>query len=288
MLHQDSARPIILIRFSLISESTLSNSFPSIEELASYLYGEARLSYRLWLFENICLPALLNQTDPNFDLVILTSAELPQWCFKKLEALIAPLNAKILFGSNPNRSLAMQEAIRENFDFVDGQMITMRIDDDDAIAIDWVEKVNKISRNCKTLLDENDQYAIYPSTGMILDYQSPDQPLVPVFCKMPYGIGLTLVTNEKVDKTIYSYSHFRVPKRCPTLAVPAPFSFLYVFHNANISYLRSGVKTKMNMDILDNSADESLNALSDRFRIDLSVLDEMPNYVDPFIVPRSG
>lgn len=279
------AKPILLIRFSSLSPTNLLSHFESTKQLAEYLYDENRMNYRFWLFENICLPSLLHQTCKDFHLAIVTSPELPEWCQTRLNKILEPLDHSIAFEPPFERGSTMR-TVSERFDFANGQKITVRLDDDDALAIDWIERISRIANGCKTLLNESDQYAIFPSDGYILNLNSMDRPIVHVHAKSPYGLGLALVTNENSNQTAYSYSHFKVPQRCPTISIPKVPSFVRTFHNTNISYLQNGFRSDRNMETLDSPVDKMLVDIEERFRIDFSKLDTMPEYCDPLIVAK--
>ena len=80
-----------LCRFSYPAEGGFQVEHPTIEDRIAYLYSQDRLEERFRHFEGICLPSLLNQTDPDFTFVILIGDQLPDAYRDRLERLVAGL-----------------------------------------------------------------------------------------------------------------------------------------------------------------------------------------------------
>ncbi len=282
-----SLRPLILMRFSYVTNTNLADHFGTQEEFRAYLYDKKRMEYRFWLFENFCLPSLLHQSDPNFVLVLLTSPELPDWCKKRLEEIVAPLQYLIAYEPVMTRNQAFKKIIEESFPNHDGQQITIRLDDDDAIGKDWIKCVKDTAQQTQFLLPYNQNYAIYPSSGAVLNLNSNDAPLIAVHAKLPSSAGLALVTSPKSKETAYNFEHLEASIKRPTISIPAPYSFLRVLHDTNISHLQKGSQLRMLRNLNIEPLDVQ-KAMMDEFYIDLDCLDEMPDFHDPLIVPKSA
>ncbi len=277
-------RPIILMRFSYLTNTSLADHFDSQSDFRDYLYDRKRMEYRFWLFENFCLPSLLNQSDPDFSLVLLTSPELPDWCQERLNACVARLNCLIAYEKVMTRNQAFKKILAENFS-TDQGFISIRLDDDDAIGKDWIRTIKQTADQTQFLIPYNQNYAIYPSSGAVINFNATEQPLLAVHAKMPSSAGLALVTGPRSKETAYNFEHFETSLKRPVISIPAPYSFLRVLHDTNISHLQKGSQLRMLRNL---NADPLAiqQSIADEFFIDLNCLDEMPHYQDPVIVPK--
>ena len=81
-----------LCRFSYLGGAGYQVAHDTIEARRAYLYDPERLARRWFWFENIVLPPLLAQTDPDFTLVLMTGPDLPEPYLSQLRELtgIAP------------------------------------------------------------------------------------------------------------------------------------------------------------------------------------------------------
>lgn len=138
---------VIFIRFSHIQES--HNAFrkgkgKELEERIEMVLSEDRLKSRFDYFENVCLPALDAQTDQNFIVVLRCSDLLPQkWKDRLFELVEKRKNIYTAFLSVSERPYPFEKSLlRENLlsDEAD-TIITARLDDDDALAVDYIEKL---------------------------------------------------------------------------------------------------------------------------------------------------
>jgi hypothetical protein len=101
---------------------------------------------RFALFETLCLPALAAQTDPDFRLVVLMGDAMPIRWRRRLKSLRAEYTFLEICAVEPLGPLqATRRAFRvgadERLPFVTG----FRLDDDDAVAVDYVERLREIA-----------------------------------------------------------------------------------------------------------------------------------------------
>lgn len=107
------------------------------------LFDEARLRRRFDIWEAVTLPSLAAQTDGNFALVVVTSSLLPEWAKARLEKALAaqPFETRI---TAPDPDQVFSKTVRQNVraaaDQTDGLIGTFRLDDDDALAADFIAR----------------------------------------------------------------------------------------------------------------------------------------------------
>lgn len=135
-----------LVRFSLLLRN--ANYFPNLKHLSfddrvKSIFGEERLKRRFDVFENICLPSLMNQTDQGFNIAILTSKFLPDWAMDRLEASVAGSKNIFVrpFRANANYMNLARRAVFELLDHQADIYTSFNLDDDDALAVDYVERL---------------------------------------------------------------------------------------------------------------------------------------------------
>lgn len=134
------------IRFSMVLED--SNFFPPLSgqnyhERKARIFDRARLMRRFQLFEDVCLPSLTNQIDPNFNVMLATSRDLPDWATDRLMDLVWDLsNIYVLaYRSAANIRRVFKRSVFEMFDPDATICASFRLDDDDAIANDYIARL---------------------------------------------------------------------------------------------------------------------------------------------------
>lgn len=135
-----------LVRFSVLATDYYSDTHGSPDAVAAHLYTPERMALRLQMFETLCLPSLVRQSDQGFRLVVLTSTRLPADVSAKLEALLAPYRNMSLYAAEPAPhyqiiKAAYGSAHEEGY----SHRITFRLDDDDALAGDYITRLKALA-----------------------------------------------------------------------------------------------------------------------------------------------
>ena len=133
-----------LCRFSYLArERALGwNSVPREPEAArAIVFDEARLAARFRLFERYTLPSLKAQTDGDFRLIVLTSAELPARHRERLADLVGA-DRRIRLVAAPARDgpRLLRRLFAEAFGDAP-RRVSFRIDDDDGLSVRFVERL---------------------------------------------------------------------------------------------------------------------------------------------------
>lgn len=95
------------------------------------------------MFEDVCLPSLANQTDPNFNITLATSRELPDWALERLIGLVRDLANVYVHAFSPAANIRriFKRSVFEMLDPEASIYASFRLDDDDAIANDFIERL---------------------------------------------------------------------------------------------------------------------------------------------------
>ena len=130
-----------LCRFSYPAIGGFQVEHDSIEERMAFLYNEARMEERFRLFEAVALPCLREQTDPDFELIIVIGDSLPPHHESRLRDLIADM-PQLRIEKHPPRKQRpiMKDILNAARRDPDAPCLQFRYDDDDAVSVDFVER----------------------------------------------------------------------------------------------------------------------------------------------------
>lgn len=133
-----------LVRFSYPASTAFQINFENPQLLEAYLYSKARMIERFALFEHICLPALRQQSDPDFHLVVVVGESLPALYQKKLHDLLQgfPQSTIVPLPAMPHGD-AMTQAVEtvKNRGNARDWIAHFRMDDDDTVSKNFVRDV---------------------------------------------------------------------------------------------------------------------------------------------------
>lgn len=264
-LNSQDMQVIGLCRFSYPAYGGFQVEHESIEQRRAYLYAPERMDDRMRTFETIALPGLKAQTDQNFEFLIVVGTCLPSHYRAQLEAMIADMpQAKIVAEEPAKHRPVMKRVInrhlRENSIL---PSLQFRHDDDDAVAVNFVERFREAAADCSGLLakaptvgiDFNRGYSARPTASGMLS--------TPSF--MPYyGVALGLSVAPYVDQTIMNFSHNKLNQVMPTVTFSDEDMFVRGHNDFNDSRQKANVK-RVNLEPLDLSGEVHFK---ERFAID--------------------
>ncbi|WP_208590771.1 ATP-grasp fold amidoligase family protein [Gracilibacillus suaedae] len=140
----------LIVRYSMLTEngSGWRIGEQAFEEYKQEVFEPQRLEIRERLFKNITLPSLSNQTLLNpdeFTLLVITSDQLPEKNLKSLQQMLEPYSWARIIPTNHNdsmKNLIDQVITKELNEFNEPVCYcTARLDDDDALANNYNEKL---------------------------------------------------------------------------------------------------------------------------------------------------
>lgn len=135
-----------LVRFSVVTTDYFSETHGSLDALKAHLFSPARLALRFNTFETLCLPSLIRQSDRDFRLVVLTSKDLPAEARARLDALIAPHDNIDLIAAAPDAHYQIiKRAYASAHDPKATHRLLFRLDDDDALSLDYIARLKAIA-----------------------------------------------------------------------------------------------------------------------------------------------
>lgn len=226
-------------RFSYLGEGGFVTQQQDFESAAEILYAIPRMLRRFAYFENICLPSLAAQTDPDFKLVALIGDTMPFRWRKRLKGLceLYPfLELCTLEAAGPLNSTrrAFRRGWNETSPFITG----FRIDDDDAVAVDYIEKTRAIADQLLTLgwADTETPAAICFHRGIYWDMAREEEDQFWDFSeKEPLGLASAMITTPDGMANIYRWNHRRLASQVRCWIDPTDYMFVRTLHGHNDS-----------------------------------------------------
>lgn len=264
-----------LLRFSYPAQEGFSVSQLSPAALEDHLYDPDRLETKFSYLETITLPSLAAQTDPDFTLVIKSGQNLP-WPFKKrirrLEERYGFVKSVFLqrMGAAGAAKRGFRRALEEDATHVTG----FRIDDDDAVAVDYIEKTRLLSNKIIDAGLAIRPFVIAFSKGVYWNLADPKQSFYEFREAQPLGLACAMITTSDLETSIYRYNHRRLPCHVPTFMDPDDFMFLRTLHWHN----DSGRRVPPHAEILNHN--KAWKLFEKRFGLDvraaISLMPEPP------------
>jgi hypothetical protein len=219
------------IRFSFYGITDTRTKPDSDGSALARLYDETRMARRFFLFENLTLPSLINQTDRDFRTVIMSSKVMPDRYKDRLNALAARLPGSVVEYSHHERGdLAFHKYMVEAAGYKGrGHSVHFRLDDDDALSVDYIARLRLTSR----LLPPS-THITFP-TGIFLFPASKTEPVGVSMTQQRFltAIGLATVNGGSFQKNPFQMMHGNVWTRWPVVSDPRFHAHIRTQHFEN-------------------------------------------------------
>lgn len=200
-----------ICRFSYLGRSdwvefrrNKSTDADRLAEIATRLFNEERLAARFLAFETICLPSILEQRDPRFIFLLVSSPLMPEHWRKRLHALCDPHDQiQILWSDAPMLAEALDQPLRELYDLSDGNLWQFRLDDDDAIDAEFMLRL----RRNMVRMEGIDECVITAARGVHVALYDNQPTRFLEFRQAFWGAGLAIKLKQP-GLSIFRYGHF--------------------------------------------------------------------------------
>lgn len=215
-------------RFSYFGLTDTGREVQSESDAIDKLWNAERMAVRFHLFENILLPSIRYQSDPDFTLVVTCSDLMPSAYHDRLQAAVAHIpQVRLLRTPETNISRALRPVIMEANNDGQDRSIHFRVDDDDALGVGYVARLRLASA-----MDLPPYTLITFPTGVMgfLDGTTPRH--MPQF-KPSIAIGLAVLKAPDDLRTIFHMQHKRYGQSYPSYSDPTFAAFHYTRHTTN-------------------------------------------------------
>lgn len=249
----DSLKMVGLVRFSVLTPTYYSERFDTLEETAAHLFDPDRMELRFSIFENLCLPSLLQQTDPDFDVVILTAESMPEIFRNRLESLLAPHSNLHFLPVGTERHYRL---LRHGYNTIpcapDSHRILFRLDDDDAVDMDFVRRTKALAKGILPLQPPGGSFVIAHNRGFYLQATPAGPKVFDAIEQTPLSAGTALVAPSASWANPYRYNHRKLASHFNIYSDVTVPAYIRTIHGDNKSDpAQTGVTHKMNEAALD-------------------------------------
>jgi Putative rhamnosyl transferase len=230
------AKVIGVLRFSVLTPTYYSERFASLDETAVHIFSDERMELRFRIFENLCLPSLIRQSDEDFDCVVLTGESMPPRHLNRLKALLDPL---------PNIH-CMPVGTEKHYQLIKGgynsipvddcsHRIMFRLDDDDAVDIDFVKRTKYLASGLLDLQGPETPFVIAYNRGFYVESQEGENDIFDSCERAPLSTGTTLVAPVDYPRNPYRFVHRALAQHYNTFSDISVPAFIRTIHGDNKS-----------------------------------------------------
>lgn len=268
-----------LCRWSYLCPGGFQISHDDMDERRAYLYDPERLRRRWFWFRNVVLPGYLAQTDPDFTLLLMTGPDLPEPYMARLQNVARRVPQVRLELVEPMRRhrLACWTAAAPHIDRGADYVAHYRQDDDDAVAVDFVERVRADAPLLTPLLERYGRASLDYGRGLVVRAHERG-----IHSEERYIVNATAallhVVRPTEEVTGVSFVHWKLAGEMPGLTIADRAMYLRLLHHDNDS-------GSVGAGFAIEGAGDAAETARDRFGVDL---DRMRIGARRFGKPRGG
>jgi hypothetical protein len=215
-----------ICRFSYPALGGFQVEHATQEERMAYLYAPDRMEDRFRLFESFTLPSLKAQTDPNFTLLVVIGDTLPEPWRTRLYDLLSALPQAIVQPHAPGQHRqVMKEAVNSVRKQTGLPCLQFRMDDDDAVAVDFISKLRAAATGAQGLIEQYRHVGFDFIQGYIAQ-PGADGLSVRAFTQPLITAALAISVKPNIPNSIMNFSHKKIYRRMPVVSLPGEDMFL--------------------------------------------------------------
>lgn len=231
-----------LCRFSYLGLGGFQVDHDTLEQRAAFLYAPKRLEERFRTFQTMMLPPLKAQTDSDFTFLIMTGDSLPVAAYDRLMDLVADMPQVVVQKHPPEQHRkVMRKAINSVRLFDHDLCAQFRMDDDDAVACCYVEKLRQTVEDVRDMAQKHRHIAIDYNSGYIAR-PGPDGLQTAPVNNAYTTAALAIVFRREVSQTVMNFSHTKVGRAMPTVTFTGEDMLIRGHNDFNDSRQKAGVK----------------------------------------------
>ncbi|MEL6621080.1 MAG: putative rhamnosyl transferase [Pseudomonadota bacterium] len=224
-----------LCRFSYPALGGFQVEHESIEDRVAYLWTEDRLEERFRLMETIALPCLRAQTDPDFDLLIMIGDTFPKHHEDRLRDITAGMKQIQILKQPPRNNREVCKEVLNTARRNPAQpCIQFRHDDDDAVAVDFIEKMRQAARDSRPLMKKHRTVGLDWNHGYVAEVGANGISATEMY-RNYYVAALGVHVAGDCSMTIHNFMHERIPRFMPCVTYNDPAMFVRTHNGYNDS-----------------------------------------------------
>jgi hypothetical protein len=243
-----------LCRFSYPGHGGFQVEHASIAERIDFLYAPQRLEERFRFLETFTLPSIRGQSDPDFTFLIVIGDSLPDHHRARLERLVADIPQAVIQSHPPgNHRDVMKAAVNSVRDAGTEACLQFRLDDDDAVAVSFIQKLRHVAGQVSGLLTDHRHVAIDFNRGYIARPHADGISATPIH-KPYWTAGLAVMFRPNVPLSIMNFGHMKIGRKMPTVAFSDEDMMLRGHNDYNDSRQSEGIRIPR-LSLLDREAE---------------------------------
>jgi len=209
-----------LCRFSYAGRGGFQVMHETLEEREAYLYAPKRMDERFRHFETLTLPSIKAQSDKGFILLIVIGESFPEAYLERLLDLTEPVEQIAIVAEPPGRHRPVMRNVINRFRQDDGApCLQFRLDDDDAVGIDFIERLRTAGKDLKRWARHHPQVGIDFNKGYLVRAGADGLHVRPT--QSPYdSAGLAILFQGHNEKCVTDFGHHKVWREMPTVTFP--------------------------------------------------------------------
>ncbi len=218
-LKSSELQVLLLCRWSYPSAvEAFGKALPDLAALRAYLYDPARLDLRLLFLEHVVLPGLRLQTDTHFKVVFMIGADLPEPHRSRLLDLLATVPQAVADAVPEGQvhRIAVREVMARHRDPEAAVVAEIRLDDDDAAAVDLVEMTRALFPAMRPVFRETGRMCLDFCRGVLLLLDR-DRVEARAVTARYWACSMVIFTRPSIRLSILDYPHHEVWQRMDTM-----------------------------------------------------------------------
>lgn len=236
MLEGRSRMQVIgICRLSYPAEGGFQRLHECLEERCAYLYEDERLNKRFATLETVTLPSIRSQTDKDFSFFVFIGSSLPQASKDRIYAAVRDIPQVQIIEREPGPYRTEMQSIFDEVRNPDAEICAQfRLDDDDAVGVDFVKDLRIAARRSQSILNYSGKIAIDFSSGFAATFTDRGVKLA-LIQKRLWTPALAILLLPRCKRSILNYGHHRLAEDMPVVTIPNQNMFIRSFHGDNDS-----------------------------------------------------
>lgn len=195
------------------------------------------LKNRIVLFRTYCLPSVVSQSCRDFKWLIFVDDQTPSVYLDEIEEMLGSDPRFILIKCSEWSSEMLRQSVILHSRFGADWLLTTRLDNDDGIAVDFVERLHEgIVFNKQSFLNFPDGVLLFNKMTFLYRHRS--------------NAFLSFFEPISHPKTVWCIAHEQAGEVAPVLQLHGRPAFLQVVHGGNVSNKTRGFRVDRRVAVL--------------------------------------
>ncbi len=217
-MNSQDMQVIGLCRFSYPAHGGFQVEHDTIDERIAYLYAEDRLEERFRLMETIALPCLRQQTDQNFDLIVVIGDQLPKHHVEPLHDICTGMPQVQIQAHAPEKQRPiMKQILNQARRDPSRPCLQFRYDDDDAVSVDFVRLLREACDDTAGLRDRFRTVAFDWHNGYVAEVGKSGIQAKQLYRQL-YVASLGMFVRGDDAMTIMNFAHEKLNRFMPVVS----------------------------------------------------------------------